>query len=217
LVQQQRQVEKAMSSKRANSVDGEGAANARALEIQRRGATLVLKAVTRHFGPEVPTKVTFLWEMMMSVRTMDQHDTIDEAGYVVMNELVICETSIIYIFVCRMVKADELIQCLQVLEVVASSIHLSLHGQVLELLPTLCSFLEHPFRAVRHLASRCLAALGSIDADRVLTTVVERVIPMLGAIEKERMRQGAIDATRRWCSRPTRSQPRTSREKSPAA
>lgn len=82
LLQQQRQVEKALSSKRANSVDGEGAANARALEIQRRGAILVLKAVTRHFGSEVPLKVTFLWEMMMSIRTMDQHDTIDEAGYI---------------------------------------------------------------------------------------------------------------------------------------
>lgn len=87
-----------------------------------------------------------------------------------------------------------MIQCIQILEVVASSIHTSLNGQLLELLPTLCELLEHPLRAVRHMASRGLAALSAVDGNRVLTVVVEKVIPMLGAIDRERMRQGAIEA-----------------------
>lgn len=44
------------------------------------------------------------------------------------------------------------------------------------------------------MASRTLAALGRVDSDGVLTTVVEKVIPMLGAIDRQTMRQGAIEA-----------------------
>lgn len=94
----------------------------------------------------------------------------------------------------RISKAEDLILCLQILEVVAPTIHSSLHSQLLDLLPTLCDLLEHPFRAVRHMASRALAALGAVDGDRVLTIVVEKVVPMLGAIDREWMRQGAIEA-----------------------
>ena len=174
LMQQQRTAEKALSSsKRANCVDSEAAASARALELQRRGAIQVLEAVASHFGAELPLKASFLWDMMMNIKSADQPATIDDEG---------------------LAKAEDLIQSLQVLEVMASSIHSSLHGQLLDLLPTLCFLLENPFRAVRHMGSRCLAALGAIDADRVLTMVVEKVIPMLGAIDRERMRQGAIES-----------------------
>ena len=98
------------------------------------------------------------------------------------------------VFCSRLSKAENLVQCLQILEVLGSSSHESLHQQLLELLPTLCNLLEHPFRAVRHMASRCLAALGTIDSDQVLTVLVEKVLPMLGAVDDERMRQGAIEA-----------------------
>jgi TATA-binding protein-associated factor len=101
--------------------------------------------------------------------------------------------SLVFIFF-RISKAEDLIQCLQILEVIASSLHSSLHAQILELLPTFCDLLEHQLRAVRHMASRGLAALGAVDGDRVLTVVVEKVIPMLGAIDRERMREGAIEA-----------------------
>lgn len=94
----------------------------------------------------------------------------------------------------RILKAEDLIQCLQILEVIASSIHSSLHGHMLGLLPILCNLLEHELRSVRHMASRGLAALGAVDGDRVLTVIVEKVIPMLGAIESEPMRQGAVEA-----------------------
>ena len=94
----------------------------------------------------------------------------------------------------RVSKAEELIQCLQILEVISSSVNPSLHAHLLDLLPVLCALLEHKLRAVRHMASRGLAALGAVDGDRVLTVVVEKVIPMLGAIEHERMREGAIEA-----------------------
>lgn len=174
LLQQQKTAEKALSSnKRTNPVDSDAVANARALELQRRGAVLVLRAVATHFGPSLPQQVAFLWELIMNIKSADQNATIDDAG---------------------IAKAEDLIQSLQVLEVMASSIHPELHGELLDLLPTLCLLLEHPFRAVRHMSSRCLAALGAIDADRVLTIVVEKVIPMLGAIDREQMRQGAIEA-----------------------
>lgn len=81
LMQQQRQAEKALAGKRANSQESEGAAaNAKALEIQRRGAIMVLQAVATHFGAELPVKAAYIWDMMMSIRKMDHDASLDDAG-----------------------------------------------------------------------------------------------------------------------------------------
>uniref|UniRef100_A0A0N8BMP5 TATA-binding protein-associated factor n=1 Tax=Daphnia magna TaxID=35525 RepID=A0A0N8BMP5_9CRUS len=171
LMQQQRLAEKSTGGKKAH-VDGD-LTSIRAIEIQRRGAVQMLKSVASYFGPEMPQKVPYLWDSIMSIQTVEESSQNDAVG---------------------ISKAEDLIQCLQILEVIVSSVHASLHVQVLDLLPTLCDLLEHPLRAVRHMASRGLAALGAVDGDHVLTIVIEKVIPMLGAIDREHMRQGAIEA-----------------------
>ena len=155
LVQQQRAAEKVTSAtKRSGPVDV-NESGSRALHVQRRGAAMVLKSIGSHFGPDLPTKVSYIWDTIMNTMAaakLDYPHAPDDPD--------------------RLAKGENLIQCLQILEVMSSSSHPSLHGQLLDLLPTLCNLLQHPFRAVRHLASRCMAALGSIDSDRVLSVAV---------------------------------------------
>ena len=69
LMHQQRVVEKSNSKKNATDIDQN---NARALEIQRRGAMLALKAFCTHFGADLSSKVAYLWDMMMSIQTTDE-------------------------------------------------------------------------------------------------------------------------------------------------
>ena len=193
LMQQQRLAEKTAGGKKAQ-VESDPA-GVRAIEIQRRGAVHALKSVASYFGPDMTGKVPYLWDSILSIQTIESHSENDAVGYFIYIFLSYHRVYLIYAYIfSRISKAEDLIQCLQILEVIASSLHSSLHAQILDLLPTLCDLLEHQLRAVRHMASRGLAALGAVDGDRVLTVVVEKVIPMLGAIDREQMRQGAIEA-----------------------
>ena len=173
--QQQKAAEKSgggkSSSKAADSGDN------RMQELQRRGATMVLEAVAKHFGAQLPEKVAFIWELMERIVTWTKENHPDYS-----TDADGCS------------KAEEMIQSLQIVEVIATSTDSSLHPKLMDMLPALCDLLQHPFRAVRHMSSRCLAALGSLDSDRVLTSVVESILPMLGATENVRMRQGAMEA-----------------------
>lgn len=85
-------------------------------------------------------------------------------------------------------------QCLQIVEVLGPCLDAGLHQRLLDVLGTLACLCQHPFRAVRHMAARSLAALSTLDPDVVLTLVVEKILPMLGASDCLQMRQGAVEA-----------------------
>ena len=61
-------------------------------------------------------------------------------------------------------------------------------------LPLLCKCLEHPFTAVRHLASRCLGMLSKVITAETMNYVLDSVIVKLGASDNDRRRQGAVEA-----------------------
>lgn len=44
------------------------------------------------------------------------------------------------------------------------------------------------------MVSRCLATLASVDASRVMTVVINELVPLLSAIENVTIRQGAAEA-----------------------
>ena len=68
-------------------------------------------------------------------------------------------------------------------------------GQVLsDCLPRLCLLLTHPYRAVRHMAARCLGTLACLSSVPVMTHVVDKVLPLLGAVDSDIRRQGAVEA-----------------------
>lgn len=76
-------------------------------------------------------------------------------------------------------EVNNLVFGLQVLEIVGPSLDRSLLSPVLECLPRLSSLLTHPYKVVRHMASRCLSALADLDVEKVMEYVVRLVVPLL--------------------------------------
>lgn len=72
-------------------------------------------------------------------------------------------------------SAEEIISCLQILEVVSPHVHSNLLPQIFQLLNSLTLLLENSYKGVRHMAARCIATLAQIDAPKVMELIVERV------------------------------------------
>jgi TATA-binding protein-associated factor len=147
--------------------------------VQRRGATLGLMEITSYFGRDLPEKIPKLWELMVGqlVEAIDP-DVFDANSWYDKDD-----------------ESEKLVWALQVLEVTSSSLHPSLRPDLMEKsLRRLCVLLSHPYRAVRHLASRCLAVFAKLDSVTVMEMVVNSVLPKLGAIDCDIDRQGAVEA-----------------------
>lgn len=69
--------------------------------------------------------------------------------------------------------------------------------QIVDRLPNLLTCLQCGFTAVRHMAARCVGMLTRVMTSRLMMFCVEKVIPFLGASDKERQRQGATEALSR--------------------
>lgn len=65
--------------------------------------------------------------------------------------------------------------------------------QVMPVLEQLCCLLRHPYRAVRHLAARCVATLSALDTPAVMDVLVHSVVPQLSAADCVTRRQGAAE------------------------
>ena len=68
-------------------------------------------------------------------------------------------------------EVNQLIFGLQVLEVMAPSLDKALLPPALECLSCLCKLLAHPYKAVRHMAARCIAVLATLDTEKVTLQV----------------------------------------------
>ncbi|KAJ8933842.1 hypothetical protein NQ314_013764 [Rhamnusium bicolor] len=147
--------------------------------IQRRGAMLALTSITNHFGANLPKKAPKLWAFMVGQLT----DSVDPYNF---------DANALYN---RDNEAEQLVWALQVLEITSTSLHKSLLPDVMNRsLVRLCVILSHPYRAVRHLSSRCLAAFAKLDSVKVLELIVNIVLPKLGATDCDIDRQGAVEA-----------------------
>lgn len=60
-------------------------------------------------------------------------------------------------------------------------------------LEQLCCLLRHPYRAVRHLAARCVATLSALDTPVVMDVLVRCVVSQLSAADCVTRRQGAAE------------------------
>lgn len=65
-------------------------------------------------------------------------------------------------------EGNELIFGLQVLEAIAPSLNKSILPPALDRLPHLCNLLAHPYKAVRHMAARCVATLAKLNTEKVI-------------------------------------------------
>lgn len=151
----------------------------KANQIQRRGATLALIEITKYFGANLPKLLPKMWELIIGQLTC----VIDPDSFNA-NECLD-----------KPEEAEKLVWSLQVLEVTSTSVHSTLRKELMDLsLPRICVLLTHPYRAVRHLASRCIAVLASLDSVPVMELVVSRALPLLGSTSNDIDRQGAVEA-----------------------
>uniref|UniRef100_A0AAX7SEB0 BTAF1 RNA polymerase II, B-TFIID transcription factor-associated n=1 Tax=Astatotilapia calliptera TaxID=8154 RepID=A0AAX7SEB0_ASTCA len=147
--------------------------------IQRRGAEFALTTIARHFGADLTKSLPYLWENtvgpLTSVATENQ--CID-TGENIRGDA----------------AAQELVNSLQVLEVMAGAMAAELKPLLLEHLPHLFTCLQHPYTAVRHMAARCVGVLSKIATLETMNSFLECVLPWLAAIDDCTKQEGAIEA-----------------------
>lgn len=98
------------------------------------------------FGARLSGRLPQLWDLILSdiLKNTNMQDNVQEE------------------------EGNQLIFGLQVLEIMAPSLDKSLLPPALECLPRLCNLLAHPYKAVRHMASRCIATLATLDTEKVI-------------------------------------------------
>uniref|UniRef100_A0AAQ5ZZH8 BTAF1 RNA polymerase II, B-TFIID transcription factor-associated n=1 Tax=Amphiprion ocellaris TaxID=80972 RepID=A0AAQ5ZZH8_AMPOC len=145
--------------------------------IQRRGAEFSLTTVARHFGAELTRTLPYLWENTVGpLRTV----IMDGCSHILLER---GDTA-----------AQELVNSLQVLEVMAGAMAAELRPLLLEHLPHLFTCLQHPYTAVRHMAARCVGVLSKIATLETMNNFLEYVLPWLAAIDDCTKQEGAIEA-----------------------
>uniref|UniRef100_A0A8C5E6B9 BTAF1 RNA polymerase II, B-TFIID transcription factor-associated n=1 Tax=Gouania willdenowi TaxID=441366 RepID=A0A8C5E6B9_GOUWI len=150
------------------------------LLIQRGGAELSLVTVAKHFGANLTTSLPYLWEntvgplrsLMAESQCFDAHVQLEKGDS----------------------AAQELVNSLQVLEVMAGAMAAELKPLLLEHLPHLFTCLQHPYTAVRHMTARCVGVLSKIATLETMNSFLECVLPWLAAIEDCTKQEGAIEA-----------------------
>ncbi|KAK3090954.1 hypothetical protein FSP39_016028 [Pinctada imbricata] len=145
----------------------------RQLLIQRRGAEFALSEITKNFSQDLSSSLPLLWDHIQAPLF-----SLESGG----NE----ELST--------AQGQELVNSLQVLETVCPVLHSSLLKKVMEKLHLLCQCLKSTYTAVRHMAARCVAALGIVRCHDIMEFVVEEVTPLLGASDRVTWRQGGMEA-----------------------
>ncbi|CAL1577030.1 unnamed protein product [Knipowitschia caucasica] len=148
--------------------------------IQRRGAEFSLTTISKHFGANLTKSLPYLWENTVGpLRNVakDNHQ---------INRVVELEKGD--------EAAQELVNSLQVLEVLAPAMSAEFKALLLEQLQHLFTCLQHPYTAVRHMSARCVGALCKISMLETMNCFLERVLPWLAAIEDCTKQEGAIEA-----------------------
>ncbi|XP_069001339.1 TATA-binding protein-associated factor 172 [Embiotoca jacksoni] len=148
--------------------------------IQRRGAEFSLTTVARHFGADLTKSLPYLWE-----NTVGPLRTVATDNHCIDRQLQLERGD---------AAAQELVNSLQVLEVMAGAMSADLKPLLLEHLPHLFTCLQHPYTAVRHMAARCVGVLSKIATLETMNSFLEHVLPWLAAIEDCTKQEGAIES-----------------------
>ncbi|XP_017290585.1 TATA-binding protein-associated factor 172 isoform X3 [Kryptolebias marmoratus] len=150
------------------------------LLIQRRGAEFTLTTIARHFGANLTKCLPYLWENTVGpLRTVAMANLcIDRSAQLERGDA----------------AAQDLVNSLQVLEVIAGAMAAELRPLLLEHLPHLFTCLQHPYTAVRHMAARCVGVLSKIATLETMNSFLECVLHWLAAIDDCTKQEGAIEA-----------------------
>ncbi|XP_075146462.1 histone acetyltransferase 1 [Haematobia irritans] len=151
--------------------------------IQRIGSSCAIIKLCQHFGNKLMEKVPIFEQL---IYTKIKHFMIAFPKMEILTNIVI-----------DVGQTNDLMTSLQLLEIAAPYIHSDLHEKLFELLPSLGNLIAHPFKAVRHMAARCVATLANLDPCRIMDFVVNHIMILLPKIENTIERQGAIETIER--------------------
>lgn len=147
-------------------------------KTQRLGASFAVQSICKFFGESLPGRVPTIWEIIFDNVLKVNHEHIERMK----GEPIDYD------------NANNIMTALQVMEIAAPCFHEGLIGHLVKSLPQLCLLAQHPLKAIRYMAARCLATLATINTQSVMTTVIDKVMPLLSQIESPISREGAIEA-----------------------
>ncbi len=147
-------------------------------KIQRTGATFAIESACKFFKSLLREKVPTLWELMFyAVMKVDEQYIKQSLSRILPSE-----------------ETNNILISLQIIEIASPHLHADLNEEAFRCLPKLCLLIQHPLKAIRHMAARCLATLSLIDTQNVMVTIINDLLPLLGQIENPINREGAIEA-----------------------
>lgn len=147
-------------------------------KIQRCGATFTIESACKFFGASLREKLPTLWDLMFSILMKIDEQYIRKLHHELMPQE----------------ETNNILISLQLIEIATEHIDSELHIELFQSLPKICLLSQHPMKAIRHMSARCLAAFALIDAQKVILTVINTLIPLLSQIECPINREGAIEA-----------------------
>lgn len=150
----------------------------KANKIQRLGATFAIESIFKFFGESLPGKVPTIWQIIFDILMRVDENYIERMRTHEIDHD----------------EANNIMTALQVMDVAAPCFHDNLVTHLMSSLPKLCLLAQHPLKAIRYMAARCLATLSKINTQHVMTVVIEKVMPLLAQIENPINREGAIEA-----------------------
>uniref|UniRef100_A0A3P9N4Y9 B-TFIID TATA-box binding protein associated factor 1 n=1 Tax=Poecilia reticulata TaxID=8081 RepID=A0A3P9N4Y9_POERE len=163
-----------------STISSDNDENKKQFLVQRRGAEFALTTVAKHFGADLNRSLPYLWE-----------NTVGPLKAVAKENLCIDRQAQLER---GNAAAQELVNSLQVLEVMAGAMAAELRPLLLEHLPHLFTCLQHPYTAVRHMAARCVGVLSKIATLETMNSFLESVLHWLAAIDDCTKQEGAIEA-----------------------
>lgn len=146
--------------------------------IQRIGATFAVESICRFFGENLSSAIPTLWKAIFDVLTNVNEDYIIK----VKSEKIDIE------------ETNNIMTALQVLEISSPCFHKNLNETLMNSLSKLCLLIQHPLKAIRHMAARCLATFSLINTQKVMVVIIEELIPLLSQVENPMNREGAIES-----------------------
>lgn len=148
--------------------------------VSRRGSELVLKHFCKKFGASLFDKVPKLWDCLTEV--------LRPGGF---EGLTPQDENQVSLAVDSVKDPQILINNIQVVRSIAPMLDDALKPKLLKLLPCLFKCVCHTHVAVRLASSRCITSMANSMTNSVMTSVLERAIPMLGDTTSVEARQGA--------------------------
>ncbi|KAJ1654959.1 TATA-binding protein-associated factor mot1 [Dispira simplex] len=178
------------------------------VQLTVRGATMALHELATLFGPRLFFYLPRLWDtvarplskvanpvvLKREEPSKESSATLGEDPVIALDEFL----SPPEITTDTTSKVDplgqEIIDALQVIQTLITSLDPQLHSAILTLLPHVFVVLQCKYAALRYSTGRCLATLANVLLNEVLTLMVRHTIPLLGHMQSITRRQGAAEA-----------------------